>query len=43
MKQAKPYLEHILQECEFLLEKSKGISFESFIKDPVLVHVFYSP
>ena len=40
MKQAKPYLEHILQECEFLLEKSKGINFESFIKDPVLMRAF---
>jgi len=40
MKFAKPYLEHILQECEFLLEKSKGIIFEDFIGDPVLMRAF---
>jgi len=34
MKLAKPYLEHILQECEFLMEKSKGIIFEDF-KDQI--------
>ena len=40
MKSPKPYLKHILQECEFLMEKSKGMSFGDFIKDPVLVRAF---
>ena len=40
MKLAKPYLEHILQECEFLVEKSKGISLEDFIENPVLMRAF---
>jgi len=34
MKLAKPYLEHILQECRFLIEKSEGLCFENFTKDP---------
>jgi len=40
MKSSKPYLEHILQECEFLMEKSEGIGYDNFIKDPVLVRAF---
>ena len=40
MKLAKPYLEHILQECEFLVEKSKGIIFEDFIENPILTRAF---
>jgi len=40
MKIAKPYLEHILQECEFLIEKSREIEFDDFIKNPVLTRAF---
>ncbi|RUM33499.1 MAG: hypothetical protein DSY33_04325 [Archaeoglobus sp.] len=40
MKFAKPYLEHILQECEFLIEKSKEIKFDDFIEEPVLMRAF---
>ncbi|MGB9780100.1 DUF86 domain-containing protein, partial [Caldanaerobacter sp.] len=40
MKTPRPYLEHILQECEFLIERVKGISFEDFVKDPVLTRAF---
>ncbi|MBC7330833.1 MAG: DUF86 domain-containing protein [Synergistetes bacterium] len=40
MKLVKPYLEHILQECEFLIEESKEIGFEDFIKNPVLMRAF---
>jgi uncharacterized protein with HEPN domain len=40
MKFAKPYLEHIVHECEFLLEKSRNISFEAFLKDAVLTRAF---
>ncbi len=40
MKSAKPYLEHILVECEFLLEQSKDIEFEAFIKDPFFSRAF---
>lgn len=40
MKEAKVYLKHILQECEFLVENSSGISFEDFVDDPVLERAF---
>jgi uncharacterized protein with HEPN domain len=40
MKDPKPYLEHILQECDFLVEESNKITFEDFIKDPVLKCAF---
>ena len=40
MKEAKVYLKHILQECEFLMENSSGISFEDFVDDPVLERAF---
>jgi len=40
MKVARPYLEHILQECKFLIEKSEKITFEDFINDPVLMRAF---
>jgi len=40
LKEAKVYLKHILQECEFLVESSSGISFEDFIDDPVLERAF---
>ena len=40
MKEPKPYLEHILQECKFLIEESEGITFEDFIKSPVLMRAF---
>ncbi len=36
MKQAKPYLMLILQECNFLIEKSAHINHDDFIKNPVL-------
>jgi len=37
MKIAKPYLEHILDECNFLIEKFKDLDYERFINDPVLI------
>jgi len=40
MKDSKPYLEHILQECDFLVEESNKITFEDLIKDPVLKRAF---
>ena len=40
MRFPKPYLEHILQECEFLIEESKEIEFEDFIRNPVLMRAF---
>jgi len=40
MKLPKPYLEHILQECEFLVKKSGGLVFEDFIENPVLMRAF---
>jgi uncharacterized protein with HEPN domain len=40
MKDPKPYLEHIFQECDFLVEESNKITFEDFIQDPVLKCAF---
>ncbi len=40
MKSVKPYLEHILEECNFLIEKSKNLNYEKFIKDPVIMKAF---
>ena len=40
MKEAKAYLKHILQECEFLVKNSSVISFEDFAGNPVLERAF---
>jgi len=40
MKKAKPYLEHILQECDFLIENSKGLEYDNFMKDPIMIRAF---
>jgi len=40
MKEPRPYIKHILQECNFLMEQSREITFEDFIKDPVLIRAF---
>jgi len=40
MKDVKPYLVHILNECEFLQEKSKNLNFENFDSDEVLKKAF---
>ena len=40
MKDALPYLKHILQECEFLIENSSNLTFEEFVNDPVLSRAF---
>lgn len=40
MKLSRPYIEHILQECEFLLENSEKLTFEEFIEDNVLMRAF---
>ncbi|QTA38230.1 DUF86 domain-containing protein [Thermosipho ferrireducens] len=40
MKKAKPYLEHILQECEFLIENSNGLEYADFISNPVMIRAF---
>jgi len=40
MKVIKPYLEHILQECEFISNQSQKLDFESFIKDPLAIRAF---
>lgn len=34
------YLKHILQEVEFLLAKSEGLSFGEFVKDEVKTRAF---
>ncbi len=40
METIRPYLEHILQECEFLIEESRRLSFEDFVEDPILKRAF---
>jgi len=39
-KSVKPYLLHILEECEFLINKSENLSYSEFIKDPTLMRAF---
>ncbi|BAT71956.1 conserved hypothetical protein [Thermosulfidibacter takaii ABI70S6] len=36
MKSCKPYLMHIIQECEFLEKATRQVVYEDFVKDPVL-------
>jgi len=36
MKSNQVFIQHILDEINFLLEKSKGLKFEGFMGDPVL-------
>ncbi len=40
MKNIRPYLNHILDECKFLKEKSEGIAFAEFDSDIVLKKAF---
>lgn len=40
MKQVEPYLKHILDECVFLIEKSKNLKYEEFIRNAVLMRAF---
>jgi len=40
MKEVKPYLKHILDECKFLKEKSEGLDFDRFNSDTVLKRAF---
>jgi uncharacterized protein with HEPN domain len=40
MQNYKVYLEHILIECEYLQQASKGLEFEEFIKDENLKRAF---
>ncbi|MHA1237989.1 MAG: HepT-like ribonuclease domain-containing protein [Candidatus Odinarchaeia archaeon] len=39
-KDVEPYLRHILEECSFLMEKSKELEYEKFVNDPVLMRAF---
>lgn len=39
-KDIKPFLIHILQEVEYLQQKSKGLEFEKFVKDETLKRSF---
>ncbi len=40
MKHVTPYLKHILQECNFLIETSAHSNYDDFIKNPVLTRAF---
>ncbi len=40
MKKVKPYLFHILSECDFLLERSEGLTFEEFYEDELIKKAF---
>ncbi|AEA33048.1 HepT-like ribonuclease domain-containing protein [Hippea maritima] len=39
-KSVKPHLFHILEECEFLVNKSENLSYSEFIKDQTLMRAF---
>jgi uncharacterized protein with HEPN domain len=36
MKHNLPFLKHILDEANFLIDKTKGLTFEDYLKDEVL-------
>ena len=40
MKNAKPFLRHIIDECEYLENASRNLEFEQFIKDENLKRAF---
>lgn len=40
MKDPKPFLRHIIDECEYLENASKNLEFEQFIKDENLKRAF---
>ncbi len=40
MREYKPYLMHILEECEYLEKNSKNLKFEDFVKDENLKRAF---
>jgi len=40
MKQIEIYLHHILDECNYLLEKSSSTSYDKFVSDPTLTRAF---
>jgi len=40
VSEVREYLGYILQECNFLIEQSKEVTFEDFKKSPLLIHGF---
>ena len=40
MQESKPFLMHILDECEYLEKNSKNLTFDNFIKDENLKRAF---
>ena len=40
MKAIRPYLEHILQECNFLIQAAAQMSYEAFLQDPFSTRAF---
>ena len=40
MKDIRPYLEHILQECDFLTKMSTKMNYEEFLRDPMATRAF---
>ena len=39
-KDARPFLKHIVEECEYLENASRGLSFEEFMRDETLKRAF---
>ncbi len=39
-KDVRPFLKHIIDECEYLENASRGLRFEDFIKDETLKRAF---
>ena len=40
MKSNRPYLQHMLQEVDFILTHSSGMNLDDFLADPVKQHAF---
>jgi len=36
MRDVKPFLKHILEECAIILEATEGKEFEGFVSDEIL-------
>ncbi len=39
-KDARPFLKHIIDECEYLENASRSLSFEEFMRDETLKRAF---
>ncbi len=40
MKNPLPYLHHILEECRFLENETRNLTFQNFVAHPLYMHAF---